>query len=96
MILFRSWGALGMLVCQFLVAIIGVTIGFNKTHAGPNSTTIANNIPAVNAQIAFIAIFIFFFASTWGPGAWVVIGESCPPSDIYYFPAFLMACLWDR
>merc|ERR1719487_1454773 len=33
---------------------------------------------AVNAQIAFIAIFIFFFASTWGPGAWIVIGEIFP------------------
>ncbi|KAK0738200.1 general substrate transporter [Schizothecium vesticola] len=47
------YGALGMLICQFLVAIIGVTI-------------------------AFIAIFIFFFASTWGPGAWIVIGEIFP------------------
>lgn len=65
------WGALGMLICQFLVAIIGVTVGFNHTHIGPAGTSIANNIPAVNAQIAFIAIFIFFFASTWGPGAWV-------------------------
>ena len=59
-----------MLICQFLVAIIGVTIGFNHTTNG-----VANNIAAVNAQIAFIAIFIFFFASTWGPGAWIVIGE---------------------
>ncbi|XP_044718962.1 sugar transporter domain-containing protein [Hirsutella rhossiliensis] len=58
-------GAMGMLICQFLVAIIGVT-------------DIANNIPAVNAQIAFIAIFIFWFASTWGPGAWIVIGEIFP------------------
>jgi MFS family permease len=78
------WGALGMLICQFLVAIIGVTVGFNKTHlvdvtaANPTGTSIANNIPAVNAQIAFIAIFIFFFASTWGPGAWIVIGEIFP------------------
>ncbi|KAF9232435.1 putative glucose transporter rco-3 [Melanogaster broomeanus] len=71
------WGAFGMLVCQFLVAIIGVTVGFNKTHV-EGTATIANNIPAVNAQIAFIAIFIFFFASTWGPGAWVVIGEVFP------------------
>ncbi|KAH8129884.1 hypothetical protein LI328DRAFT_27969 [Trichoderma asperelloides] len=72
--------ALGMLICQFLVAIIGVTIGFNKTHPDPSDPTqnIANNIPAVNAQIAFIAIFIFFFASTWGPGAWIVIGEIFP------------------
>jgi sugar porter (SP) family MFS transporter len=72
------WGALGMLICQYLVAIIGVTVGFNKTHIGPAGVAVANNISAVNAQIAFIAIFIFFFASTWGPGAWVVIGEIFP------------------
>ncbi|EXJ65994.1 uncharacterized protein A1O5_10971 [Cladophialophora psammophila CBS 110553] len=74
------WGALGMLICQFLVAIIGVTVGFNHTHPDPAdpNLSLADNIPAVNAQIAFIAIFIFFFASTWGPGAWIVIGEIFP------------------
>lgn len=74
------WGAFGMLVCQFLVAIIGVTVGFNHTHPDPADSTksLANNISAVNAQIAFIAIFIFFFASTWGPGAWILIGEIFP------------------
>lgn len=74
------WGAAGMLICQFIVGIIGVTVGFNHTHPDPNDSeaTIANNIPAVNAQIAFIAIFIFWFASTWGPGAWIVIGEIFP------------------
>merc|ERR1712230_93910 len=66
------------LICQFLVAIIGVTVGFNHTYENAAGETIANNIPAVNAQIAFIAIFIFFFASTWGPGAWIVIGEIFP------------------
>lgn len=77
------WGAFGMLICQFLVAIIGVTVGFNKTYEIPNPDggdplTRAINVPAVNAQIAFIAIFIFFFASTWGPGAWILIGEIFP------------------
>lgn len=76
------WGALGMLICQFIIAIVGVTVGFNFTHADPSDSTgetiIANNISAVNAQIAFIAIFIFFFASTWGPGAWILIGEIYP------------------
>lgn len=78
------YGALGMLICQFLVGIIGVTVGFNHTHQVPNPDptkdplNIADNISAVNAQIAFIAIFIFFFASTWGPGAWIVIGEIFP------------------
>jgi sugar porter (SP) family MFS transporter len=72
------WGALGMLICQFIVAIIGVTVGFNKTHLNSAGNTVANNVAAVNAQVAFIAIFIFFFASTWGPGAWIVIGEIFP------------------
>ncbi|KAK4131305.1 general substrate transporter [Trichocladium antarcticum] len=76
------WGALGMLICQFLVAIIGVTVGMNKTHPDPadptGEATLADNISAVNAQVAFIAIFVFFFASTWGPGAWIVIGEIFP------------------
>jgi len=58
------WGALGMLICEFIVAIIGVSDGGNP-HA-------------VSAMIAFICIYIFFFASTWGPGAWVVIGEIFP------------------
>ncbi|KAJ6789527.1 hypothetical protein PWT90_03108 [Aphanocladium album] len=75
-------GAAGMLTCQFLVAIIGVTAGFDRVHSAPTPTdpaaTAPNNLSAVNAQIAFIAIFIFFFASTWGPAAWVVIGEIFP------------------
>lgn len=58
------WGALGMVICQFIVAIIGVTDGQNH-HA-------------VSAMIAFICIYVFFFAITWGPGAWVVIGEIFP------------------
>lgn len=72
------FGALGMLICQFLVAIIGVTVGFNKLTTDAAGETVAVNIAAVNAQVAFIAIFIFFFASTWGPGAWILIGEIFP------------------
>lgn len=75
-------GAAGMLVCQFLCAIIGTTAGFDRVHSTPTpedpTATTPNNLSAVNAQIAFISIFIFFFASTWGPGAWVVIGEIFP------------------
>ncbi|KAK3179296.1 hypothetical protein K4F52_009267 [Lecanicillium sp. MT-2017a] len=78
-------GAAGMLICQFIVAIVGVTAGFDHTIPDPNpgpdageNPTIPKNKAAVNAQIAFISIFIFWFASTWGPGAWVVIGEIFP------------------
>lgn len=58
------WGAAGMVVCQFIVAIAG-TVG-------------TGNPQVVQAEIAFICLYIFFFASTWGPGAWVVVGEMFP------------------
>ncbi|WVQ71381.1 hypothetical protein IAR50_000912 [Cryptococcus sp. DSM 104548] len=58
------WGALGMLICEFIVGIIGV--------AKPGDYTV------VKAQISFICLYISLFASTWGPGAWVCIGEIFP------------------
>jgi MFS family permease len=58
------WGALGMCICEFIVAIIGTV--------APDSDV------AVKVMIAFICIYIFFFATTWGPGSWVVIGEIYP------------------
>ncbi|KAK3065021.1 hypothetical protein LTS18_013431 [Coniosporium uncinatum] len=59
------YGALGMLSCQFIVAIIGTCVSTSNTSA-------------TAAMIAFICLSIFFFASTWGPAAWVVIGETFP------------------
>lgn len=61
------WGALGMLICEFITAIIGVTAAKESNH----------NNNAVSAQIAFICIYIFFFATTWGPGKL--------PSQFHYF-----------
>ncbi|KAH8167564.1 hypothetical protein CIB48_g721 [Xylaria polymorpha] len=57
------WGAFGMSICQLIVAIVG---------------TVTHSDVALSVMIAFICIFIFFFASTWGPGSWVLIGEIFP------------------
>jgi len=46
-------GAIGMAVCQFIVAGVG-------TGAA------ATDLPAQRALIAFVCIYIFFFASSWG------------------------------
>lgn len=62
------YGAIGMIFSQFVVGIIGVTAG-----APAN-----NNHPAVSAMIAFICFNIAFFATSWGPAAWVVVGEIFP------------------
>jgi MFS family permease len=62
------YGATGMIIMQFIVGIIGATAGKTDKH----------NTSAVSAMIAFICLNISFFAATWGPAAWVVIGEIFP------------------
>ncbi|KAI0644198.1 MFS monosaccharide transporter [Trametes meyenii] len=59
------YGAAVMCVCEYLVAIIGVTISV-EDEAGQK------------ALIALVCIYIAAFASTWGPIAWVVTGEIFP------------------
>jgi MFS transporter, SP family, sugar:H+ symporter len=58
-------GAVGMCVSQFIVAIVGTVSG-------------TTDLPAQRAGIAFTCIYIYFFASSWGPVAWVVTGEMFP------------------
>ncbi|KAF8489048.1 MFS monosaccharide transporter [Gautieria morchelliformis] len=58
-------GAAGMMVCEYIVAIAGVTIS-------------VSNIAGQKVLVAFVCIYIGFFASTWGPIAWVVTGEIFP------------------
>ena len=62
------YGAALMVVAQFIVGIVGVTAGRTSEH----------NNAAVSAMIAFICLFISTFAMTWGPAAWVVVGEIFP------------------
>ncbi|KAJ5081779.1 Major facilitator-type transporter ecdD [Penicillium alfredii] len=58
------WGACSMCLCEFLVAIVGVTDASGRT----------SNL----CLIVFTCFYIASFATTWGPAAWVVIGEIYP------------------
>jgi SP family sugar:H+ symporter-like MFS transporter len=58
-------GAVGMTVCEFIIAIIG-------------SATSQGNQSAQSALVAFVCFYIAFFAATWGPIAWVITGEIFP------------------
>ncbi|KAG5635147.1 hypothetical protein H0H81_012280 [Sphagnurus paluster] len=58
-------GAIGMCLCEYIVAIVGVTIS-------------VQNLAGQKVLIAFVCIYIAFFASTWGPIAWVITGEIFP------------------
>jgi SP family sugar:H+ symporter-like MFS transporter len=51
-----------MLVTQFIVAAVGTAL--------PDSSTASTTL------IVFVLIYIFGFATTWGPAAWVIIGET--------------------
>lgn len=63
-----------MTVSQLLVAVLGTT----TTGQHADGTVFSKNLSAQKASIAFVCIYIFFFASTWGPIAWVVTGEIFP------------------
>lgn len=52
------FGAIGMALSQFIVAGVGTGAGIA-------------NLAAQKALIAFVCIYIFFFACSWGPCAWV-------------------------
>jgi SP family sugar:H+ symporter-like MFS transporter len=60
------FGANGMFVSQMIVASAGT--------AFPG----ASNLSAQKALVAFVCIYVFFFACSWGPVTWVVTGEIFP------------------
>ena len=68
------FGAIGMCVSQLVVAICG-TISTGQ-HA--NGEIYVTSLAGQKTAVAFVCIYIFFFASTWGPLAWVVTGEIFP------------------
>jgi len=58
-------GAIVMCFCEYIVAIVGVTVP-------------VTDVAGQNCLIAFVCIYIAAFASTWGPGAWIVTSETMP------------------
>jgi MFS family permease len=65
------WGAIVMCVCEYLVAIVGVT----KGDIAPDGSV---NLAAQRVLIAFVCVYIAFFAASWGPIAWCVSAEQFP------------------
>lgn len=59
-------GAIGMAVCQLLIATFAT--------AGGEDMSLAMNW----VLLVFVGIYIFFFAASWGPVTWVVTSEIYP------------------
>lgn len=54
------FGGIGMCVSNYIIAIVGATV----------NSDIADKI-----MLAFVCVFIAFFAATWGPIVWTITGE---------------------
>ncbi|KAH3671241.1 hypothetical protein WICMUC_004758 [Wickerhamomyces mucosus] len=65
-------GSIGMVVCFVVFASLGVKSLYPNGYDGETSKS------AGNAMIFFACVYIFFFASTWGPCAFVVVSEIYP------------------
>ncbi|KAM3164114.1 Hexose transporter 2 [Lachancea thermotolerans] len=66
------WGSAAMSVCFVVFASVGVT----KLY--PNGKDMPTSKSAGNAMIFFTCLFIFFFATTWAPIAYVIVSETYP------------------
>ena len=68
------WGAIGMCISQLIVAVCG-TVSTGQYETGE---IFVKSLAGQKAAVAFVCIYIAFFAATWGPLAWVVTGEIFP------------------
>ncbi|GAV49162.1 hypothetical protein ZYGR_0N05680 [Zygosaccharomyces rouxii] len=65
-------GSLAMSACFLIFASVGVTKLWPHGRDEPSSK------PAGNAMVAFACLFIFSFATTWAPTAYVIVSETYP------------------
>ncbi|KAJ3528994.1 hypothetical protein NM208_g9958 [Fusarium decemcellulare] len=63
-------GALGMAICQLLIAAVSTA---NDSIADKDLGNVSDTV-----LVVFCAINIFFYAASWGPVAWVVTSEIFP------------------
>ena len=66
------WGCVGMVCCYVVYASVGVT------RLWPNGEGNGSSKGAGNCMIVFACCFIFCFATTWAPIAYVIVSESYP------------------
>jgi len=69
------FGAAVMFIGQLVTGIMGTVF---PAQINENGDVISHNSAAGIVMIVFICIFIFGFACSWGPGAWVVPSEIFP------------------
>ncbi|QLQ80708.1 hypothetical protein HG537_0E00610 [Torulaspora globosa] len=66
------YGCVGMVLCYIVYATVGVT------SLWPNGQHQPSSKGAGNTMIVFACFYIFCFATTWAPIAYVIVSESFP------------------
>ncbi|CUS23491.1 LAQU0S10e01640g1_1 [Lachancea quebecensis] len=84
------WGAMGMVACYVVYASVGVTRLYPE---GANHPTISSK-GAGNCLIVFACFYIFCFATTWAPIAYVLISETYPLRVKGKAMSIASACNW--
>ena len=82
------WGCVGMVCCYVVYASVGVT----RLH--PNGMNNPTSKGAGNCMIVFACFFIFCFATTWAPIAYVVTSETYPLRVRGKAMSIASACNW--
>jgi hypothetical protein len=76
------WGAAGMCVSQFTLGILGTLPVRNRVSGNNNSSSGSRDGTStpypMSLMLTLINLTIFIFGMTWGPTAWIVIGECFP------------------
>ncbi|CAI4366678.1 AQG_2a_G0012190.mRNA.1.CDS.1 [Saccharomyces cerevisiae] len=82
------WGAASMTACMVVYASVGVT------RLWPNGQDQPSSKGAGNCMIVFACFYIFCFATTWAPIAYVVISETFPLRVKAKAMSIATACNW--
>lgn len=70
-------GAVGMAICQLTIASVTTAIGDTR-NPGHGADKDPKMVVGNQILIIFVAIYVFFFAASWGPVTWVVTSEIYP------------------
>ena len=82
------WGCVGMVCCYVVYASVGVKKLYPHGRDRPSSKG------AGNCMIVFACFFIFCFATTWAPVAYVIVSETYPLRVRGKAMSIAIACNW--
>ena len=82
------WGCVGMVCCYVVYSSVGVK------RLYPNGRDRPSSKGAGNCMIVFACFFIFCFATTWAPVAYVIVSESYPLRVRGKAMSIAIACNW--